>query len=59
MLKDGLHTAAIRDLQRIFPEADNITQYAKKQDTDSHDSDAMVSDVWHFSGFQELPGSAF
>ena len=37
MLEDGAEAAAIGDLYGVLSEADDVTQYTKKQDTDSHD----------------------
>jgi len=52
MLEDGLQTAAVGDLQGVLPQTDDVSQYTKKQDADSHNDDVMVTDVCRCSGFQ-------
>ena len=53
MLENGIETSAIGDLQGVLPQTDNISQYTEEQDTDSHDSDVMVSDALRESRLQE------
>jgi acyl-CoA thioester hydrolase len=55
MLKDGVQTRAVGDLDEILAETDNVTQYPKKQDADSHVYAVMVTDAIPQSWFQLMP----
>ena len=37
MLENGVQAAAVGDLDGVLAEPDDVAQYPKKQDTDSHE----------------------
>ena len=53
MLENRVQASAVRDLDQILAEADNVTQYTEEQDADSHVYDVMVSDARPRSRLQE------